>query len=102
MNKDIVIIVNLLGRINGSISHTGTQAIRGYDRKTVSIKHTDRGNQECYKRIPISSDVVEFWVSGATPSFVPARDWRRLSRKQRLDAQVSRFDEGYGVSYEEI
>lgn len=102
MNKDIVITVNLLGRIKGSVSHTGTQAIRRSDRKTVEIFHTDRGDQECYKRIPVASEVVDFWVSGSAPSFLPARDWRRMTRKQKLDAHVSRFDEGYGVAYEEI
>lgn len=100
MTNNIVITINLLGRINGSVSHTETQAVLDDSRKKVTILHNDRGDQSCYKRTSIHSSIVQQWVFGPVPFFSTARDWKRLNQTQRIKAYVDRFDEGFGVSYE--
>lgn len=98
--EDLIIQINLVGKINGPRIHTHTQSVRNpLTNKFVKIKFSDRGNQSCYKKTVISSEVVKGWSSDATPSFIPAKVWKRMTAQQRIEAHVNSFDEGYGVSY---
>jgi predicted type IV restriction endonuclease len=107
----IIITINLPGRIGGSVSHTSTQAMtievfKSGNSKPVRITreilHTDRSYQVCYKKTQISEEVVNSWISNTIPEWSNKKDWSKMSSKQRLVSYVSRFDEGYGVNFEEL
>lgn len=110
-NNGLVITVNLPGRIGGSVSHTSLQTIKSDispagSKKAVwgnvEINHVDRPIQECYRKINISSEVLESWVGNKPPYFVKANDWRNYSRDRKIVAHVASFDEGFGVDYLEF
>lgn len=97
---DLVIQINLPGKIKGPRVHTHTQSVRNpINNKFVKIKHSDRGYQSCYRKTTISSDVVRQWSSDAAPSFIPAKTWKKMTSQQRIEAHILSFDEGYGVSH---
>lgn len=108
---DIILTINLKGRIKGPRKHETYQTVsvdatpiksRHPVIVTSNILHTDREEMRCIKRLKISSDVVKFYESEVSPYWVKHKDWIRLSKKQRLDLHLSKFDEGYGYTYEYI
>lgn len=105
MNNGIILTINLPGRIKGSVSHTETQTVQVKEKgKYINVKilHSDREDQTCYQRTTISPEAIAFWQSNHCPSFVHPRDWKKMTKKQRVLAYVNSFDEGLGVSYEEL
>lgn len=108
MNNGIIITVNLPGRLEGRVSHTETQTVRVQKQKpgqrpywtNKTILHSDRKETTCYKRTRINEETVNDWVTGSAPFWIRPRDWTRLTRNQKIEAYVVRFDEGYGVSHE--
>jgi hypothetical protein len=107
----IIITTNLPGRIGGSVRHTSTQTVSILISKIGSSKpvwisreilHTDRPYQSCYKKVNISEEVVNDWISNTIPEWSNKKDWMKMSPKQRLISYVSTFDEGFGVTYEEL
>lgn len=105
MNNGIILTINLQGRIGGRVSHSETQTVQVKEKgktKNVKILHTDRPIQECYQRVTISPETIDFWGSNYVPGFMNPRDWKRLSKKQRVMVHINSFDEGLGVSYEEL
>jgi len=111
MDNGIIITTFLQGKIGGSVRHTETQTIR-FDNSEVGaskpmwinrkIIHNDRPEQKCYKKLKISSELVADWVSSNVPFWSNKKEWSRMNTTQRLSSYVSRFDEGFGVNYEEI
>ena len=110
-NNGLVITVNLPGRIGGSVRHTSSQTIKtdisseGSKRAVfadVEINHTDRPMLGCYRKINISSEVLDSWLDNKPPYFVKPQDWQRYDRTRRIIAYIANFDEGYGVDYSEI
>lgn len=111
MNNGIIITTFLPGRIGGSVRHTETQTIK-YDSSeigakkplwiSVKITHTDRPRQSCYEKLHISEEVVKSWISDTIPFWSSKKEWLRMSKEQRLVSYVSRFDEGFGVTFEEL
>lgn len=108
MNNGINIIINLLGKVGKRERHTTHQVV-SYKytdddgkilTKSKNILHTDRKNQGCYKRTSISGEIINQWINGANPSFISSKKWKQLSPKQKVEAYVATYDEGYGVSYE--
>ena len=111
MDNGIIIIINLQGKIDKSVAHTSRQSwsYSYTDTKTGKTKtetrqilHTDRGNQQCYKRLNVSQSIVDDWINGKCPSFVPQKIWKSINPTKKLLAYVTRFDEGFGVTYEEV
>lgn len=111
MNNGIIITIDLPGKIGSSVSHTEKQTVRLDVAKIGSKKpvwinkqilHSDRPYQKCYKKINISSDVIQEWVSDTVPFWSTKKEWSGLSENQRLASYIVRFDEGYGVSFEFI
>lgn len=111
MDNGIIITVNLPGRINRSVRHTQKQTVK-IDisevgaRKPIwvsrKIKHTDRGDQKCYKKVRISGELIHEWTSNTVPFWSNKREWSKLSKKQRIISYVARYDEGFGVTFEEV
>lgn len=108
MESAITITVNLPGVLSGPVKHT-TKQVGKVDVAPIGknpiwitrkILHTDRPAVSCGRVIPISDTVVTNWVKGENPHWIKLQLWRTFSKKQKIDAHVSGFDEGYGVSYE--
>lgn len=111
MDNGIIITTFLQGKIGGSVRHTETQTIRFDNSELGSNKpmwinkkiiHNDRSEQKCYKKLKISPEIVSGWVSNTIPFWSDKKEWSRMNTSQRLLSYVNRFDEGFGVIYEEI
>ena len=111
MNTPIVVTVNLPGALLGPVKHTTKQVGRvdvspvgskNPEWITRRIKHTDRPVGNCFRIFPLSAEIVKSWTSAHAPApyWVKPQTWKKLNEQQKLMAMLSRFDEGYGVSYE--
>jgi len=109
MESAIVVTVNLPGVLSGRVKHTtkqtGTVDVSPIGSKnpeyiTRKIKHTDRTPVPCARIVPIAGTIVDAWVKSEVPFWIKAQVWKTYNKKQKIQAHVSRFDEGYGVSYE--
>lgn len=109
MENSIVVTINLPGTLGGRVKHTtkqiGSVDISPIGSKTPEwitrkIKHTDRTPGSCVRIVPISGIIVTSWVKGDAPHWIKPQVWKKLNKQQRIDAYLTRFDEGYGVSYE--
>ena len=106
----IVIIINLQGRIGKRVAHSERQSVtykftdkEGKTRfETKEIVHNDREQSNCYKRTIISDSILNQWINGPAPSQFSNKLWKKLNSKQKIELYVSLFDEGYGVSFEEL
>ena len=111
MKNGIIITTYFPGKIGGSVSHTETQAVRTDVSKvgskkpilaTVDILHSDRLSQKAYRKTRISGELIEEWTSGNAPFWSNKREWSKFTKQQRLVSYVSRYDEGHGVTFEEV
>ena len=103
MSNGIVLIVNLVGRLGKQVIKEADVQIRLGE--TVLIKHIaylGKEEQKCVRKTNISGDVVDNWISGKAPHFIKEFLWKNMSKPQRLKAWVERFDEGFGVSFQEL
>ena len=101
----IIIKINLQGEISGRIAHTSRQKNTvsvGKDGEQVSrvIKHSDRQPSVSTRSCSIPGETVESWVKGDCPYWEEGRNWKKMSKVQKVISHVSRFDEGYGVSFD--
>jgi len=102
----LIINVFLPGAIGGNVAHTtkqkNTVRLSKGESMTRTILHTDREYQECCKVITISDTTLEAWESAETPFWEDDRKWKKMNKSQRVYSYLSRFDEGYGFSFEMI
>lgn len=102
----LLIVVNLLGNIEGCIKHTNRQknTVKTKSNESVSkvILHSDRNATKCFKTIKISEKVLQYWKSEDFPSWENQRSWKKKKKDQRIESYVDQFDEGFGVTYEYI
>lgn len=105
----IVVSVNLPGAMSGSVAHTTKQIGRvdvspigskNPEWITRKIKHTDRTPVPCVRVVNIEEKIVAEWQKSDCPIWANAKFWRTMSKKQKLEAHLSRFDEGFGITYE--
>ena len=105
----ILLTINLQGRINGSVKHTDKQEVKVNVSKsndkfpkflTKRITHSDRGNSICVQKLKIEENVVNKWQSNECPHWEKSNKWKNMTKKQRIESYINRFDEGYGVSYQ--
>lgn len=103
---NIIIITNLPGQIGGPVKHSKKQNNKIYyssgSSEVRKIVHTDRNFTSCHRVLNISEEVVEGWIKGDCPNWVKPSKWKTMSAKQKLLAHVDSFDEGFGVSYQEV
>lgn len=109
MESGILLTINLQGRIGGCVKHTTKQIVTvdvtpvGSKHPEIisrKIKHTDRESVACVKKLRISQEVVDGWQNGEAPFWVKPYTWKGMNKKQRLEAYLNRFDEGFGISYQ--
>ena len=105
----ILITVNLQGRINGCVKSTTKQEVKVDIAKVTDkfpkfvvkkILHTDRNSSVCVKKTRIEENVLRGWASHECPNWEKPSRWKDMSKKQRIESYVKRFDEGFGVSYQ--
>jgi hypothetical protein len=108
MEAAIVVTVNLPGVLSGSVKHTTKQVgkvdvspigSKNPEWITRKIKHTDRVPVPCARIVPIAAEIVTAWVKSEVPYWIKPQVWKKFNKKQKIEAHLSRFDEGYGVSY---
>lgn len=106
--ETILITVNLQGRINGCVKHTTKQEVRVDISKpedkfpkfiNKKILHTDRGDSVCTKKLKIDESILKIWTNEC-PSWEKIGHWKVLSKNQRINSYVKRFDEGFGVTWQ--
>lgn len=103
MNNGIVLTVNLVGRLTVNvIKEEDVQVRHGEHLLTKHITYIGKEESKCTRKTHISEDVVNEWVKGKSPFFIKEFIWKNMSKPQRLKAWVERFDEGFGVSYQEL
>lgn len=59
---------------------------------TVETRKCKPANQS----LNLSMDAYNYMIGKEAPYFVKARDWKRLTKKQRLEAHLKRIVEGLG------
>lgn len=68
------------------------------DVQTITVK--TRKNKPASQSLNLSMDAYNYMVPNEAPYFVKARDWERLTKKQRLEAHLKRIvEELGGVSF---
>jgi len=103
MSNGIVLTVNLIGRLsNPIIKEENVQLRHGEHLLTKHITYLGKEESKCVRKTNISGEVVDGWIGGKSPFFIKEFIWKNMSKTQRLKAWVERFDEGYGVNYQEL
>ena len=103
MNNGIVLTVNLQGQLGKSvIKEEAIQHRHGESLLTKHITYLGKEESKCVRKTNISEEVVAGWIGGKSPFFIKEFIWKNMSKPQRLKAWVERFDEGYGVSFQEL
>lgn len=68
------------------------------DAKTITVK--TRKCKPAGQSLNLSMDAYDYMTGKEAPHFVKARDWERLTKKQRLEAHLKRIvEELGGVSF---
>jgi hypothetical protein len=68
------------------------------DVQTITVK--TRKSKPASQSLNLSMDAYNYMVSNEAPYFVKPRDWKRLTKKQRLEAHLKRIvEELGGVSF---
>ena len=68
------------------------------DVQTITVK--TRKNKPASQSLNLSMDAYDYMTGKEAPYFVKAKDWERLTKKQRLEAHLKRIvEELGGVSF---
>ena len=103
MNNGIILTVNLVGALGKNIiKEENVQHRHGESLLTKHVTYLGKEESKCVRKTNISEEVVNGWISGKSPFFIKEFIWKNMSKPQRLKALVERFDEGYGVSFQEL
>ena len=103
MNNGIVLTVNLVGTLGKNIiKEENVQNRHGELLITKHITYLGKEESKCVRKTNISGEVVDGWIGGKSPFFIKEFIWKNMSKTQRLKAWVERFDEGFGVEYQEL
>ena len=105
----IILTINLRGSIGGPKKHVDKQVIsinvaplgsKSPEIITRKIKHTDRGETPCCRKMKLSEELVYEFENSECPHWEKPHHWKQLSKKQRLESHLKRYDEGLGISYD--
>lgn len=64
------------------------------DAETITVK--TRKYKPAGQSLNLSMDAYEYMIGEEAPYFVKPKDWKRLTKKQRLEAHLKRIVEGLG------
>ena len=107
-NSGILLTINLKGALIGQPIHNQLQEVKvdiSPDPKkiiytTQRICHVDRISVACHKKTLITEEAVTSWRKGDCPYWERPAKWKSMTDRQKIESHLSRFDEGYGYSYE--
>lgn len=111
MTSSILLTINLRGQVEGFKKHVDKQivtvdvtAVGAKFAESISrkIKHTDRAETVCSRKVRISEEIVSGWETSECPFWEKPSDWKNKSRVQKIISNVNRFDEGFGVTFDFI
>ena len=103
MSNGIVLTVNLVGTLGKNIiKEENVQNRHGELLITKHIAYLGKEESKCVRKTNISGEVINGWIGGKSPFFIKEFIWKNMSKPQRLKAWVERFDEGFGVNYQEL
>lgn len=103
MNNGIVLTVNLVGTLGKNVVKEEVVNIRhGESLLAKTIEYRGQEQTKCVRKTNISEEVIKGWVGNKSPFFIKEFIWKNMSKTQRLKAWVERFDEGFGVNYQEL
>lgn len=103
MHNGIVLTVNLVGKLGKTVEKQEVVNIRkGAVVLTKTIIYFGKEESKCVRKTNISGEVIDNWIDSKAPFFIKDFIWKNMSKPQRLKAWVERFDEGFGVSYQEL
>ena len=103
MNNGIVLTVNLVGGLGANvIREQDIQVRHGESLLTKHITYLGKEETKCVRKTNISEEVIKGWIGNKSPFFVKEFVWKNMSKTQRLKAWVERFDDGFGVQYQEL
>ena len=102
-NKEILLTVNLQGAL-GAIPNNADKksqirrSIRKLPFRSKAFKEAVR--QDCRRKTKLSVEAVNYFISeaGVCKPF-SVKQWKVMSAKQRLEANLQAFDEGYGINW---
>lgn len=103
MNNGIILTVNLVGALGKNIiKEEDVQQRHGESLLTKHIAYRGKEESKCVRKTHIAEEVINDWVKGKSPFFIKEFIWKNMSRQQKLKVFVERFDEGRGVSFQEL
>ena len=103
MSNGIVLTVNLVGRLGKTIEKQEVVNVRKGEIVLVkTLTFLGKEESKCVRKTNISGEVVDGWIGGKSPFFIKEFIWKNMNKTQRLKAWVERFDEGFGVSFQEL
>jgi len=97
MTEGIILTVNKKGALRHTemyLNHNGFYA----GGKTYE---TTKDFNCCVKTV-IKADIINHWQSNECPFWEKKFVWSKMSKQDRLKSYLNRFDEGYGVTFEEL
>ena len=107
----LLLTINLKGQVKGPQQHIDKQVVtvdvtpvghKHPETMTKRIKHNDRSETECTKKMKISEDLVSEWENSECPHWEKPGAWKSMTRMQKLQSHLRRYDEGYGISFDFI
>jgi hypothetical protein len=111
MSSAILMTIKLRGQIDGPQKHVDKQIVTVDVTKIGSkypevvskkITFNDRIQTECYRKMKISEEIVSEWENSECPHWEKPGSWKSMTRKQKLESHIKRYDEGFGVTYDFI
>ncbi len=111
MSSALLLTVKLKGQVKGQEKHTDKQIVtvdvtpvgsKHPEFMSRKIKHNDRSETECNRKIKISEDLVHEWENSECPHWEKPGTWKSMTKMQKLISHLKRFDEGYGISFDFI
>lgn len=99
----IIITVNLVGQIKPSVKSEIETKFTDEEGKLVSI-HKNAEISKCTRKIRISKSTVISWQEDTknVPNGISETRWKKLLSSDRFRYIINSYDEGYGVSYEQV
>lgn len=102
-NKEILLTINLKGAL-GAIPNNADKksqirrSVKGLPYRSKPFREIM--TQKCCRKTKLSAQSVNYFISdSAVCRPYSMKQWKGMSAKQRLEANLNLFDEGYGINW---
>lgn len=105
--NSVLLSVKLPGRLTGPKKHFEYQIVtvdvtavgaKAKEFMTRKIKHNDRVDSDCSKKMKFSEESVRDMENSECPHWETPSKWKSMSKYQKLVSHLKRYDEGYGIT----